>query len=163
MKLSVTKQLDLLVAEDLQIVLSDIPVIVKHVVRLDKLITGFVFAYIYNDVVHYDTSDTWDRVNGMRVRNPRFGLHSIVNDRLMKHQYRRWYARSNGYLFPLQHAKIEDLKEAFYFLTDNDPTYQTSIILPVDAPLIRKAHIYEPEMKHPNWGVTYRPRLKEIA
>lgn len=163
MKLSVTKQLDILVAEDMQLTLSDLPVILKHVVRLDKLITGFVFAYIQNDVVHYDTSDTWYRVNGMRVRTPRFGLHPTVNERLSKHHYRRWYARSNGYLFPLQHAKVDDLKDTFYFLTDNDPTYQTSIILPMEAPLIRNGSIHQPERTHLEWGVTYRPRLKEIA
>lgn len=132
------RKLDALVAEDLGLSLGHITMVLKHAVQFVKMVEGFVFVYELDGLTHYDTVPVWRMVNGMRVRVPRFQSHPIVEERLAKRQYRRWYVWGDGFLYPVQTSKVEDLKENFYFITDDDPRYRTTTILLEECQWIRR-------------------------
>jgi hypothetical protein len=160
---SIAKLLDEIVADDLGLMPAQIAMILKHAVRYGKKLEGFVFAFIKDDLVHYDTVDVWNTVNGMRVKVEKFQSHPVVEERLAKRQYRRWYVRGDGKLIPVQTAKVEDLKELFQFITDSDPTYHTSIVSTEEYPVLRKKSIYASARAHPEWGVQYKYKLEAEA
>lgn len=132
------RRFDETIATDLGLTLSPITMILKHAVRFPRYLEGWVFAYEHQGLIHYDVVTEWHSVNGMRVKIPRFQSHPVIEERLAKRQYRRWYVWGDGTLFPVQMSKVDDLKDNFYFLTDNDPRYQTTTILTEEAMWIRK-------------------------
>lgn len=132
------ERLDTLVAGDLGLAQAPITMILKHATRFPDAVDGFVFALEHNGLIYYDIAEVWRSVNGMRVRVPRFRSHPVIEERLRLRQYKRWYVMGNGRLFPVQTAKVEDLKDQFYFLTDSDPTYRTTAILTEECMFLRK-------------------------
>jgi len=143
---------DTLVAADLRLDHSPITMILKHATRFPDKVDGFVFAFEQSGLIHYDIVDVWRSVNGMRVRIPRFRSHPVIEERLRKRQYNRWYVIGNGYLFPVQTAKVDDLKDQFYFLTDSDPTYRTTTILTEECKFLRKKPLLQCRVVRPSWG-----------
>lgn len=134
---SVAKQLDLLVANELELALSPNSLILKKLVTMLDL-EGFVFAFIKDDLIHIDIVDTWSHVNGVRLKFRTFGSCPEIESRLEKRMYKRWYVREKGVLFPLQTSKVEDLKSIFNFVIDDNPLRQTLIVVPEDTPIVRK-------------------------
>ncbi|MCY1442656.1 hypothetical protein D9M71_590330 [compost metagenome] len=106
----------------------------------------------HKGLIYYDVVDVWRSVNGMRVRNPRFRSHPVIEERLRLRQYKRWYVIGNGMLFPVQTAKVEDLKDQFYFLTDSDPTYRSKTILTEECMFLRKKPLLFHRPPGPGWG-----------
>lgn len=135
---STVKLLDKAVADDLGLVLSPSTTVLKRVVEHPTAINGFVFAFVQGDVIHYDRADVLRSVNGMRVKLPKFISVPLIETRLAKRLYKRWYVWGNGILFPVQIAKAEELKHNFLFSIGNDPLYQTSTIHVYESPQIRK-------------------------
>lgn len=138
MSKSTVKLLDKAVADDLGLVLSPTTTILKRVVEYPNNIDGFIFAYETADAIHYDKVEVLRFVNGMRVKLPKFISTSLIDCRLVKRQYKRWYVWGNGMLFPVQTAKVEDLKTNFLFLIGNIPNYQTTTIYSYESPRLRK-------------------------
>ncbi|WDS62403.1 hypothetical protein [Pseudomonas phage D6] len=147
---------DALVAADLRLGHSPITMVLKHATRFPDKVDGFVFAFEQGGLVHYDIVDVWRSVNGMRVRIPRFRSQPVIEERLRRRQYNRWYVIGNGYLFPVQTAKVEDLKDQFYFLTDSDPTYRTTTILTEECKFIRKKPLVQCRVQRPGWGIVFK-------
>lgn len=138
MTISTVKLLDKAVADDLGLTLSPKTTILKRVVEFPLLIDSFVFAFEEGGYYCYDTVDVVRSINGMRVKLPKFLTTPLIESRLNKRQYRRWYVKGNGLLIPTQTAKTEDLKNTFLFVIGDIPNYQTSIIPPLDTPHLRK-------------------------
>jgi hypothetical protein len=156
---SIAKQLDQAVANELGLVLSPFTMILRHVVGLRQLVDGFVFALVQGDYIHVDTVDTWNDANGMRAKIKKFISNPLVEERLAKRQYRRWYVRGGGELFPVQTAKTEDLKENFYFLIDDNPSHRTLTVFNEECPKLRKYSLYTQQALPFNWGVILRKPL----
>lgn len=135
---STVKLLDKAIADDLGLALSPKTTILKRVVEHPDKIDGFVYAYECGDTICYDRQDVLRSVNGMRVKLPKFMSTALIEQRLASRKYKRWYVWGNGILFPVQTAKVEDLKQYFLFLIGDIPNYQTSIIYPYEAPHLRK-------------------------
>ena len=135
---STVKLLDKAVADDLGLALSPTTTILKRVVEHPTAINGFIFAYECNNLIHYDRVDVLRCVNGMRVKLPKLMTTPLIESRLVKHVYRRWYVWGNGLLFPVQTAKVDDLKKLFLFLIGDIPNYQTSTIYSYEYPHLRK-------------------------
>lgn len=146
-----TRKFDLMIADELGLELADIAIILKHATRFPEAVTQFVFAYEQSGLSYYDVADTWTEVNGMRVRNPRFRSHPIIEDRLNRRQYYRWYVVGNGRLFPVQTAKVETLRDLFSFVTDSDPSYRTQTVLVGETQFIRKKPITQCRQTKPTW------------
>lgn len=134
---SVAKQYDQLVASELDLALSPDSLILKKLVTMLDL-EAFVFMFIKDGLVHIDTVDTWSHVNGKRLKLRTFATCNEIETRLSKRMYKRWYVREKGVLFPLQTSKVEDLKSIFNFVIDDNPLRQTLIVVPEDAPIVRK-------------------------
>jgi hypothetical protein len=146
------QRLDTLVAADLGLSPAPITMILKHATRFPDAVDGFVFVLEQNGLIHYDVVEVWRSVNGMRVRVPRFRSHPVIEERLRQRLYKRWYVMGNGRLFPVQTAKVDDLKDQFYFLTDSDPTYRTTTILTEECQFIRKKPLLFHRLPRPSWG-----------
>lgn len=146
------QRLDALVADDLGLTPAPITMILKHATRFPDEVDGFVFAYEHNGLIHYDQVPVWHSVNGMRVRIPRFKSHPSIEERLRKRQYKRWYVVGNGRLFTVQIAKVDDLKDQFYFLTDNNPCYRSTTILTEECLFLRKKPLLFHRPEREGWG-----------
>jgi hypothetical protein len=157
------QRLDTLVAADLGLVPAPITMILKHATRFPDAVDGFVFVLEQNGLIYYDVVEVWRSVNGMRVRVPRFRSHPVIEERLRQRQYKRWYVMGNGRLFPVQTAKVDDLKEQFYFLTDSDPTYRTTTILTEECQFLRKKPLLFHRPPKPGWGNPILTKEKQYA
>ncbi|ARV76680.1 hypothetical protein PHABIO_49 [Pseudomonas phage Phabio] len=135
---SSVKLLDKAIADDLGLVLSPKTYVLKRVIENPTTIDGFVFAFEQGSEIHYDRLEIFRFVNGRRIKLPRFMSTPLIESRLVKRQYKRWYVWGNGMLFPVQNAKAEDLKTNFLFITGDIPNYQTSIIYSYESPHLRK-------------------------
>lgn len=138
MSKSNVKLLDKAIADDLGLTLSPNTTVLKRVVECPDKIDGFVFAYQQADTIHYDCVNILRIVNGRRVKLPKFMSMPLIEQRLVKRIYKRWYVWGNGYLFPVQTAKVEDLKQNFLFIIGDNPHYQTSTIYTYESPQLRK-------------------------
>lgn len=147
-----TLRFDQAVAEELSLTLADIAIIIKHAARFPDAVTHFIFAYEQNGLIYYDVMNTWHSANGMRVRNPRFRSQPIIEDRLNRHHYYRWYVVGNGRLFPVQQAKVEALRSLFSFVIDDDPRYRTQTAFFGETQFIRKKPLVHCRTQRPTWG-----------
>lgn len=135
---SSVKLLDKAIAEDLGLLLSPKTYVLKRVIENPTTIDGFIFAFEQDNVIYYDLLDILRDVNGRRIKLPKFMSTPLIESRLVKRQYKRWYVWGNGMLFPVQNAKAEDLKANFLFVIGNIPNYQTSTIYSYESPHLRK-------------------------
>ena len=55
-------------------------------------------------------------------------------------------------LFPVQTAKVDDLKDQFYFITDSDPTYRTKTVLAEECMFLRKKPLLDHRLPRGGWG-----------
>lgn len=156
--MKIARQIDLIVAEDMQLDLRDIPVVLKHVHKLHRIVTGFVFAYHKDGLTYYDTVQVLRECNGLRIRIPRFAITSAVKQRIVKHQYQRWYVQCGDALYPLQPAKPVTLFESFYFVVSDDPRYRTQTAFTGETQFIRKKALVACRPVSPGWGVRVQHR-----
>lgn len=145
------QRLDTLVADDLGLALAPITMILQHATRFPDAINGFIFAFEHNGNIYYDSAPTWHSVNGMRVRTPKFKSHPVIEERLKKRQYKRWYVVGNGRLFSVQTAKVEKLYEQFNFLMDDDPRYRATQIFTEECMFLRKKPLMFHRPPAPTW------------
>lgn len=148
---------DLAIATELGLELADMVIVLKHAAVFPDVVSHFIFAYELNGLLYYDAADTWHEVNGMRVRNPRFRSHRIIEDRLNRRQYYRWYVVGNGLLFPVQQAKVEKLRELFPFVIDSDPRYRTQTVFSEETQFLRKKPLTQCRTERQSYG---QPRIK---
>lgn len=131
-------RIDQAVAEDLGIELSSIPTTLKEVAGNPDSVHGLVMAFTVNEIVYYDLVPVWRNINGMRIKIPKFQSRPIIEDRLIKQQYQRYYTLGDGILTPLKVSKASDIKIKLPFKIGNDPSYQTTMVVTEDAMGLRK-------------------------
>lgn len=133
-----TKKIDQEVSYDTALDISDIPMVLKHVNQLQKIVSGFVFAYIEKDLTYYDTVQVIRECNGRPLKIPKLVAPSIVLERIQQRVYQRWYVRCGDSLHPLQQAKPNDVMNNFIFLVSDDPRYRTQTAFTGETQFIRK-------------------------
>jgi hypothetical protein len=153
MSKSAVKHLDQAVATELGLQNSPFAMTFKHARQLHRVITGFVFAFEKDGLVHFDEVGIWDSTQGLRHKVTRFISHPRIEQRLSKRQYQRWYVRDENALYPLQTAKVEDLKDNFYFVVDDNPCHRTQIVMNEETQFIRKKPLLAMRKPHIPWGV----------
>lgn len=145
-------QLDQAVANDLGVELSSESTTLLEVAGNPDCIKALVFAFVLGNDFYYDLLPVWRIVNGMRIKLPKFQSRPVIEDRLSKQQYKRYYALGNGILTPLKVSKVKDLKNHLPFRIGDDPSYQTTLITHDETMGIRK----KPLLFH-RWRPSYAP------
>ena len=77
---SVAKAQDQLVATALGLEVSPFTLVLHRAVSMPQ-IDGFVFMFLKDGLIHLDYADTWNEVNGRRIKIKKFGLGIKVNAR----------------------------------------------------------------------------------
>lgn len=157
-----TKRIDYEVSHDTTLTISDIPMVLKHVNKLSRIVDGFVFAFIEGDAVRYDTVKVIREANGRRLKIHKLAIAPIVLERIRKHQYQRWYVRCGNKLHPLQQVKPSVIEESFYFMVSADPRYRTQTAYIGETLFIRKKPLLACRSVRPGWGVTLPTKLLAV-
>ena len=155
-------RLDTLVAGDLGLTLAPATTLQKYIKEYPKLVDGLVFAYEQDGYVCYDRVPMWRVVNGMRVKRPRFKSHPAIEERLRKRLYKRWYIEGSGFISPVAITKVDDLKDQFYFLTDDTPHHHSEIIFTEETQFLRKKPLLFHRTEEKVWcakGTTHEKRV----
>ena len=152
---SAVQRLDAQIAQDLGLQLTPFVLTIKHGRKLHQVIQGFVFAYTQDDVPMYDEVPVWRSSAGIRHKVTRYISHPRIEQRLIKRQYSRWYIRNEDILFPMQTSKIEDLRDNFYFVVDDNPLNRTQIVMTEDTQFIRKKPLLGMRQARPEWAVPF--------
>lgn len=152
---SAVQRLDEQIAQELGLRLSPFVLTIKHGRKLHQVIQGFIFAYTQDDVPMFDEVPVWRSSSGIRHKVTRYISHPRIEQRLIKRHYTRWYIRNDDILFPMQTAKIEDLREHFYFVADDNPLNRTQIVMTEDTQFIRKKPLLGVRQVRPEWGVPF--------
>jgi hypothetical protein len=160
---STTKQIDQQVAADLGLQLSPFTMTLKHVKGLTKLVHGFVFAFQHDGLVYYDSVDRWTETLGLRHKISRFVSNPQVEERLAKHQYKCWYVHDGQTLYRIQTAKVECLKDHFYFITDATGRHPTQTAGIEETDFIRKKPLMAMRPFVTGWGVRPEPAQAKPA
>lgn len=147
-----TKKIDQEVSYDTALDISDIPMVLKHVNKLQQIVKGFVFAYIDKDLTYYDTVEVIRECNGHRLKIPKLLVAPVVLERLKNRVYQRWYVHCGKNLHPLQQAKPNDIMNAFIFLVSDDPRYRTQTAYPGETLFIRKKPLVACRPVRVDWG-----------
>lgn len=152
MSKSTTKLIDQQVADDLGLQLSPFTMTLKHARGLTKMVQGFVFAFQHQDLVYYDQVERWSETLGMRHKISRFISNPQVEERLAKHQYKCWYVHDGQTLYRIQTAKVDCLKDHFYFITDATGRHQTQTAGIQETLFIRKKPLVAARPFKTTWG-----------
>lgn len=152
---SAVQRLDEQIAQELGLQLSPFVLTIKHGRKLHQVINGFVFAYTQDDTPMYDEVPVWRSSAGLRHKVTRYISHPRIEQRLIKRQYLRWYIRNDDILFPMQTSKVEDLRDNFYFVVDDNPLNRTQIVMTEDTQFIRKKPLLGMRQVTPAWGVPF--------
>lgn len=155
-----TKKIDREVSYDTALDISDIPMVLKHVNKLQPIVKGFVFAFIDNGLTYYDTVKVIRECNGHRLRIPKLQATSIVLERLRSRGYQRWYVHCGSNLHPLQQTKPTDMLNAFIFLVSDDPHYRTQTAYLGETLFIRKKPLVACRPVRAVWG---DPLTKDVV
>lgn len=131
-------RLDQAVADDLGIELSSESITLKEVALEPELVDTIVLAFIEGDDFCYDTVPVWRYINGMRIKIPKFHSRPIIEVRLAKQFYRRYYAVRQGVLYPIKVSKPGDLKTWLPFIVIDDDLYRTTVVTPDAVMGLRK-------------------------
>ena len=161
--MKIAKRIDAALCDDMGICISDIPMVLKHVSKVSRLVKGFVFAYIENDLIHYDEVELITECNGFRLRHPKFLMSKLTYERLYKRKYQRWYVRGEQTLYPLQISKPQVFEDSFYIAIDDNPNRKTKIAYVGETPFIRKKPLVACRRCVPGWGVLLNVKLKDTA
>lgn len=123
-------RLDQAVASDLGIELSSESITLKEVAAEPDVVSGLVMAFMEGEDYCYDTVPVWRYINGMRIKIPKFHSRPIIEARLAKPFYRRYYVIRNDRLYPLKVSKPGDLKQWLPFIVIEDDLYKTTVVTP---------------------------------
>lgn len=126
------------VADDLGVEVSSKTITVKELADNPDVVEALVFAYSMDDQIYYDLVPIWRDVNGMRIKVPKFQSLPIIEERLDRRLYQRYYALGLGLLIPLKAAKPSELRTRLPFKIGNDPSYHTQITAPDETMALRK-------------------------
>ncbi|ABY62899.1 hypothetical protein ST201phi2-1p066 [Pseudomonas phage 201phi2-1] len=131
-------KLDQAVAGNLGIELVPNSITLKEIADKPASVTGLILAYVEGDDYCYDVVPVWRYVNGMRIKIPRFHSRPIIEARLAKQFYLRYYALFDGKLCPLKVSKPSDLKARLPFKVREDDLYRSTVISPDAVMGLRK-------------------------
>ena len=152
MSKSKKQELDLAMANELDLELSPFVLVLKHVLQLTTPVGGFAFAHRTEGVIGYDTVDLWRNSLGMRIKPERFLMPSIVRLHLLSKAYQRWYYFDYRYLYPVQPVKASEFLESFWFVEDSDPHYRSSVVCNPEEPFnLRKKPLVACRQKLIDW------------
>jgi len=133
------KYQDEAIADELGLILSPFTVTLKHTAGFTALVKSLIFSFMKDNEVYYDKATTWTHCNGRRVRKRKFAIAPHALSNLHNKLYNRWYFTDGVNLFPVQHAKMSDVLDFFYFVEDDNPRLYTHIAYtPKETPFIRK-------------------------
>lgn len=123
-------RLDVAVAEDLGIELSSESLTLKEVAEQPDLVDCLILAFIEGEDCYYDKVPVRRYINGMRIKIPKFHSHPIIEGRLTKRRYTRYYVIRAGKLNVVKISKPSDLKAYLLFTVNDDADYQTCVTIP---------------------------------
>lgn len=135
-------KIDKVIAEYLGIEISSIIVNLKEVASNPELVESIIMAYIADNVICYDLVSLQRYNNGMRIKVPKFQSYPIIEERLNKRQYQRYYVLGNGKLTPIKISKVSHFKLKLPFEVCNDLRYSTTIVEIEDSLYLRDKPIY---------------------
>jgi len=131
-------KLDQAVAGNLGIELSPNSITLKELAGQPTLVTSLILAFVQGEDFCYDVVPVWRYVNGMRIKIPKFHSRPIIEARLAKQFYLRYYALFDGKLYPLKVSKPSDLKARLPFKVREDGLYRSTVISPDAVMGLRK-------------------------
>lgn len=161
--MKVAKQIDNDIGNDLNTTVCDIPMVLKHVNKLSRIVTGFVFAFHKDGLTYYDTVEVIRETNGCRIRIPKLAITKTVHQRIHAHLYQRWYVQCGEQLYPLQMVKPAVLDDSFYFVVSDNPHYRTQTAFTEETLFIRKKALVACRPFKTGWGVLLPPRIRKTA
>lgn len=123
-------RIDQAVAGDLGVELSSNSTNLQEVTANPDLTESLVMAFIVDDTVYYDLVPVWRYVNGMRIKLPKFQSRPIIEGRLNKQLYQRYYTLGHGVLTPFKFSKPNDLRTKLPYRVGEDYGYQTEMVIP---------------------------------
>lgn len=131
-------RIDNAVARDLGIELSSIPTTLKEVTGNPDSVCALILAFEIEGIVHYDLLPVWRYINGMRIKIPKFQSHPIIEERLVKKIYKRYYVLCQDTFANLKLDKPNDLRANLPFRIGDDHRYQTTMVVTGDTMGLRK-------------------------
>lgn len=135
------KQIDESVACDLGLVLSTHTKSIREVAEDPDNALCLILAYELDDYVCYDLVPVWREINGMRIKLPKFQSHPIIEDRLRKRFYKRYYITDGRELTPIKTKCPLEFERRLPFETGNISDLSTTIIEPPIVMGLRSKHL----------------------
>lgn len=131
-------RIDQAVAGDLGVELSSRVINLQEIAANPDNVDELILAYIVDDNIYYDRLPVWRYVNGMRIKLPKFQSRPIIEARLTKQLYKRYYAVIDGKLHQLKISKPSDLKLRLPFRITEEVDYRSNVVSPDDLMGLRK-------------------------
>lgn len=122
--------IDSSVACDLGLVLSTHTKSIREVAEDPDHTLCLIFAYQVDDYVCYDLLPLWREINGMRIKLPKFQSHPVIEDRLIKRFYKRYYTTDGRTLTPIKVKTPQEFERRLPFEVGNLTNCLTTIIEP---------------------------------
>lgn len=148
---SLLKQMDVTLAEELDLILSPFSLTLDHVCQLDSKYGGFHFGFLKDGQIWYDSAELKSCHMGIRVKPSRFLLPNVVADRLRQKTYKRWYFQDRTYLYPVHLTKIDVLYDRCWFVKNDVPHYSTSVIVSPEQFNLRKKPLVRVRQEKLTW------------
>lgn len=123
-------RIDHAVACDLGLVLSTHTTTLREIAENPDRVQALLFAYEVGEIVHYDLIPLWREINGMRIKLPKFQSHPIIEERLSKQFYKRYYSACGHVLTPIKLKSTSEFYRRLPFETGNLTEYTSSIVVP---------------------------------
>lgn len=123
-------RIDEAVACDLGLVLSTHTTTIREIAENPANVLCLIFAYEVGEIVHYDMAPLWREINGMRIKLPKFQSHPIIEERLSKLYYKRYYVATPNGLTPIKFKSIAEFGRRLPFELGNITECPTSIVVP---------------------------------
>lgn len=123
-------RIDSAVAGDLGLVLSTHTTTIREIAENPDPVLALLFAYEVGEIVHYDLLPLWREINGMRIKLPKFQSHPVIEERLNKKFYKRYYVACGHTLTPIKLKSVSEFDRRLPFETGNLTQCVTSIVVP---------------------------------
>jgi hypothetical protein len=123
-------RIDYAVACDLGLVLSTHATTIREIAENPENVLALLFAYEDGEITQYDLVPLWREINGMRIKLPKFQLHPIIEERLSKQFYQRYYVAHSRTLTPIKLKSTAEFARRLPFETGNLIECLTSTVVP---------------------------------
>ena len=123
-------RIDNAVACDLGLVLSTHSITIREIAENPDPVLALLFAYEVEETVYYDLVPLWREINGMRIKLPKFQTHPLVEERLSKQFYKRYYVANGNQLTPIKLKSTAEFERRLLFETGNLDGCLTSMVVP---------------------------------